>query len=226
MLFAVLFFLLWKFGFPAVKQAMTTRTERIREDLDAAEKAKTDAESVKDEYERQLAEARSEAARIMEEARQDADAYRNQQRSGRAGDRRDEGALEPTSRPPSARPSRICGPRSPRSRWRPPSRWSSRPSTARPTWPWSSATSTKCPRAATVAEERIEAYASALLTIARSEEHQRAIEDELFAFARSSPTTSCGPRSPTGTCPPPGASRSWKSLSAGRRSTPPWRSCR
>ena len=78
--FAVLFFLLWKFGFPAVKQAMTTRTERIREDLDAAEKAKTDAESVKDEYERQLAEARSEAARIMEEARQDADAYRNQQR--------------------------------------------------------------------------------------------------------------------------------------------------
>ena len=78
--FLVLFALLWKFGFPAVKQAMNDRTEHIRSDIEAAEKAKSDAESVKEEYESQLADARSEAGHIMEEARQDADAYRNQQR--------------------------------------------------------------------------------------------------------------------------------------------------
>ena len=36
-----------------------------------------------------------------------------------------------------------------------------------------------------MADERVEAYASALLAIARSEEHQREVEDELFAFARA-----------------------------------------
>jgi len=78
--FAVLFFLLRRFAFPAVKQAMKDRTERIRSEIEAAEKAKTDAESVKEDYERRLADAKNEAGRIMEEARQDADAYRNQQR--------------------------------------------------------------------------------------------------------------------------------------------------
>ena len=78
--FLVLFALLWRFGFPAVKKAMQDRTERIRSDVEAAEKAKEDAEQVKADYERQLAEAKNEAAHIMEEARQDADAYRSEQR--------------------------------------------------------------------------------------------------------------------------------------------------
>jgi len=36
-----------------------------------------------------------------------------------------------------------------------------------------------------VADDRIEAYASALLAIARSEEHSHEVEDELFEFARA-----------------------------------------
>ena len=71
--FAVLLFLMWKFAFPAIKKGMEARTERIRSDLDAAENAKTEATTVLDGYKAQLADARSEAGRIIEEARQAAD---------------------------------------------------------------------------------------------------------------------------------------------------------
>jgi len=74
--FVLLFVLLWKFAFPPVRKAMEARTERIRESLDTAEKAKTDAESVLTEYQLQLADAKNESNRIIEEARQTADALR------------------------------------------------------------------------------------------------------------------------------------------------------
>ncbi len=64
---------LTKFGLPAVRKGMDARTEKIRDSLEEAEKAKTDAEAVKAGYEKQLADARSEAGRIVEEARQQAD---------------------------------------------------------------------------------------------------------------------------------------------------------
>jgi F-type H+-transporting ATPase subunit b len=67
---------LWRFGMPAVRSAMEQRTERIRNSLDEAEQAKTDAESARADYQRQLSEAKGEAARIIEEARQQADAVR------------------------------------------------------------------------------------------------------------------------------------------------------
>ena len=72
--FVVLFVLLWKFAWPGLKKGMETRTERIRGDLDAAEAAKAEAEHVLDDYRAQLADARNESARIIEEARQQADA--------------------------------------------------------------------------------------------------------------------------------------------------------
>jgi len=74
--FVLLFVLLWKFAFPPVRKTMEARTERIRESLDTAEKAKTDAESVLTEYQRQLADAKNESNRIIEEARQTAEALR------------------------------------------------------------------------------------------------------------------------------------------------------
>ena len=71
--FAVLFGLFaWK-GVPAVKTAMDARADKIRGDLDAAESAKVEAESVLAEYQRQLADAKAESARIVEEARVQAD---------------------------------------------------------------------------------------------------------------------------------------------------------
>ena len=74
--FLIILGALWRFGLPAVKKAMDARTERIRSSLDEAERAKTDAEAVRADYQRQLADARGEATRIIEEARQQADAVR------------------------------------------------------------------------------------------------------------------------------------------------------
>lgn len=74
--FLVLFlFMVWK-GFPAVKGAMDARADRIRDDLDAAEQAKTDAQQVQADHEASLADAKSEAAQIVDEARVQADALK------------------------------------------------------------------------------------------------------------------------------------------------------
>src|SRR5690349_6835563 len=77
--FLVLFLALWKLAWPGLKKGLEARTERIRADLDAAETAKGDADRVLDEYKAQLADARNESARIIEEARQAADALRKDQ---------------------------------------------------------------------------------------------------------------------------------------------------
>jgi F-type H+-transporting ATPase subunit b len=77
--FLLLLLLMWKFALPAVKEGMNNRTERIRSDLDAAETAKSEAVGVLDGYKAQLADAKNEAARIIEEARQSADALKRDQ---------------------------------------------------------------------------------------------------------------------------------------------------
>lgn len=69
--------LYWK-GYPAIKKTMNERTEKIRADIDGAESARAEAEQVKASYEAQLVDAKSEANRIIEEARQDADAVRTE----------------------------------------------------------------------------------------------------------------------------------------------------
>ena len=77
--FIVLLGLLYKFAWPALKSGMEARTDRIRSDLDAADTAKADADRILEEYRAQLADARNESARIIEEARQAADALRRDQ---------------------------------------------------------------------------------------------------------------------------------------------------
>ena len=74
--FVILFFLLAKFAYPTIKKGMDERAEKIRTSIDEADQAKTDAQRILDEYQRQLADARSESARIIEEARQAADRLR------------------------------------------------------------------------------------------------------------------------------------------------------
>jgi F-type H+-transporting ATPase subunit b len=74
--FLALFFLMAKFAFPAVQKAMVARTERIRASLDSAERSKVEAQTVLEEYQRQLADAKNEANRIIEEARLTADRLR------------------------------------------------------------------------------------------------------------------------------------------------------
>jgi F-type H+-transporting ATPase subunit b len=74
--FAIVFVVLaWK-AWPAIKKAITDREEHIRADLERAESAKSEAETSLGEYQRQLAEARTEAGKIIEEARLAADQVR------------------------------------------------------------------------------------------------------------------------------------------------------
>lgn len=79
--FLVVFFFVAKFGYPAMKKSMDARTERIRNDLDAAEAQRTEADTLLADYRAQLADAKNESARIIEEARQSADALKRDQES-------------------------------------------------------------------------------------------------------------------------------------------------
>jgi F-type H+-transporting ATPase subunit b len=74
--FAIVLFLIWKFGWPGIKKSMEARTERIRTDLEQAEAAREEAEGVLTTYQAQVADAKSDASRIIEEARQTADAMK------------------------------------------------------------------------------------------------------------------------------------------------------
>jgi F-type H+-transporting ATPase subunit b len=74
--FVIVFLLLWRLGWPAIKKGMDARTERIRTDLEQAEGARAEAEAVLADYQAKLADAKSEGARIIEEARQTADAMK------------------------------------------------------------------------------------------------------------------------------------------------------
>ena len=74
--FLVLLGIMWKFGVPAVKNMEQAREDRIRNDLESAERARTEAEAEKAQYLSQIAGAREEAGRIIEEARQSAEQVR------------------------------------------------------------------------------------------------------------------------------------------------------
>ncbi len=74
--FIILLGLLWKFAYPSIKKTMEARAERIRNNLDEAERVKAEAHTILDEYQRQLADAKNESNRIIEEARQTADQLR------------------------------------------------------------------------------------------------------------------------------------------------------
>jgi F-type H+-transporting ATPase subunit b len=77
--FLVVFFFIAKFGLPQMRQAMNNRTEKIRGDIQAAEDQRSEADSVLAEYRAQLNDAKSEAGRIIEEARQAADQIKRDQ---------------------------------------------------------------------------------------------------------------------------------------------------
>ncbi len=71
--FAVLFVLLAKFAYPAMKKGLEKRSHAIEDDLKKAEGAKLEAEQVLVEYRTQLANAQTEVNRIIEEGRKRAE---------------------------------------------------------------------------------------------------------------------------------------------------------
>ena len=67
--FGVMFGLLAKLSFKPIAQALDRRSEAIKKSIEEAEKQRAEAKKLMDDYQKQLAEARSEANKIIEEAR-------------------------------------------------------------------------------------------------------------------------------------------------------------
>ena len=74
--FIIVLGFLSKVAFPKIKQSLEAREQQIQGDLESAEKAKADATRELEQYRAQVADARSEGNRIIEEARQSAEQVR------------------------------------------------------------------------------------------------------------------------------------------------------
>lgn len=74
--FAILFALLWRVAFPALRKGLEQREQAIRSELERAEQARLEAERRREEYEGQLAKAREEADRLIREATEAAETAR------------------------------------------------------------------------------------------------------------------------------------------------------
>lgn len=74
--FIVVFAILAKFAFPAMNKMLAERTARIQGNLEQAEGARRSAEQELARYREQLAGARDEANRVIEEGRKTADQLR------------------------------------------------------------------------------------------------------------------------------------------------------
>ena len=69
-LFVLVFGALAKFMLPRAQQTLTERTDQIEGGLARAEESQAEAQQVLEQYRQQLADARHEAARLREEARE------------------------------------------------------------------------------------------------------------------------------------------------------------
>jgi F-type H+-transporting ATPase subunit b len=67
--FVVLLALLVKFAFKPIAVALDRRSAAIKASLDEAEKQRAEAKKLMDDYQKQVAQARAEAGKIIEEAR-------------------------------------------------------------------------------------------------------------------------------------------------------------
>jgi F-type H+-transporting ATPase subunit b len=67
--FVVLLVLLAKFAFKPIAEALDRRGETIKKSIEEAEKQRTESKKLMDDYQKQLTEARTEANKIIEEAR-------------------------------------------------------------------------------------------------------------------------------------------------------------
>jgi F-type H+-transporting ATPase subunit b len=76
--FAIILFLFWKIVLPAMRKTLDARAELIEGGIKKAENAQAEADAALEEYKKQLAEARAEAARIREQARLDGTAIINE----------------------------------------------------------------------------------------------------------------------------------------------------
>jgi F-type H+-transporting ATPase subunit b len=74
--FSIVFFFVWKWALPTLNQTLEARQQAVSGELADAEKAKVEAESLLSDYRAQLADAKSEGNRILEDARVTAEQMR------------------------------------------------------------------------------------------------------------------------------------------------------
>ena len=74
--FAILFYFMWKWVIPRVNTLLEERRTQIQGQLESAEQTRQQAEGELAEYRKQLASAREDANRIIEEARETAEQFR------------------------------------------------------------------------------------------------------------------------------------------------------
>jgi F-type H+-transporting ATPase subunit b len=74
--FAILFFFMWKWVLPRFRTVLDERRQKIQGEMEQAEQTRTEADKILADYREQLAGARDESNRIIEEARQTADQLR------------------------------------------------------------------------------------------------------------------------------------------------------
>jgi F-type H+-transporting ATPase subunit b len=67
--FAIVFFFVWKWALPTINKTLEARQQAITGQLKHAEETKNEAESLLADYKAQLAEAKAEGNRLIEEAR-------------------------------------------------------------------------------------------------------------------------------------------------------------
>ena len=78
--FTVLFLLLAKYAYPPLRDGMAAREERIRDEVEKAERMQAEASAEESARENELKEARKEASALVEAARKEADDYRTAER--------------------------------------------------------------------------------------------------------------------------------------------------
>ena len=81
--FALLLGILSLFAYKPVMRALDQRSDRIRESLEAADRAREEAATSRAAIEEQVNEARREGQRLLDQAREAADRYREEE-MGRA----------------------------------------------------------------------------------------------------------------------------------------------
>jgi F-type H+-transporting ATPase subunit b len=69
--FFIVFFALWKVLMPRIMKTLAERTDLIEGGLERASQAQAEANKLRDRYQANLAEARHEAARLREQAREE-----------------------------------------------------------------------------------------------------------------------------------------------------------
>ncbi|MDE6416025.1 MAG: F0F1 ATP synthase subunit B [Duncaniella sp.] len=66
--FAILFFILWKWGWPAIMKGVADRADLIDKGVEYAQNAKEQLDHAREEAEKQIAQARQQQAEMLREA--------------------------------------------------------------------------------------------------------------------------------------------------------------